>query len=141
MILYTDTSSLAKLYLVEDDSDEVRRLVGAASQVASSSVAYAETRVALARALRDGRLDEGGFQNARHKFEGEWPGIGGVEVSDRILREAGDLGDLHPIRGFDAIHLASAKQVRSLANDQVAFSTADRRLREAAGAEGFPLVP
>jgi len=116
---------------------EMRNLVAAAAQVTTSNVAYAETRVGLARAFRDGRVNEGGFQNARQKFESEWPGIGAVELSDEILHEAGDLGDSYPIRGFDAIHLASAKQVRAISSDEVMFSTADRRLRDAAVAEGF----
>lgn len=137
MILYTDTSSLIKLYLVEDGSAEVRNLVTAATQVTTSKVAYAETRVGLARALRDGRVNRNEFQSARRKFASEWLGIGGVEVSDAILREAGDLGDAYPIRGFDAIHLASAKQVRDQSSEEVFFSTADRRLRDAAVAEDF----
>ena len=137
MILYADTSSLAKLYLLENGSAEVRNLILAAPQVTTSEVAYAETRVALARALRDSRLDQAGFQYARQKFEGEWPAFGAIKVGDGILREAGDLGDLYPIRGFDAIHLASAKQVRAISSDEVMFSTADRRLRDAAVAEGF----
>jgi len=137
LILYTDTSSLIKLYLAEDGSAEMRNLVAAATQVTTSNVAYAETRVGLARAFRDGRVNVSGFQNARGKFESEWPGIGAVELSDGILRAAGDLGDSYPIGGFDAIHLASAKQVRTLSSDEVMFSTADRRLRDAAVAESF----
>ena len=141
MILYADTSSLFKLYLVEAGSAEVEIAVAAATQVASSKVAYAETRVALARAFRGGRLNQVELQSARRKFESEWPGMGAVEVSDEILREAGDLGDLYPIRGFGAIHLSSAKQVRAPSSDEVAFSTADRRLRDAAIAEGFSVEP
>jgi uncharacterized protein len=137
LILYLDTSSLIKLYLAEDGSAETRNLVAVATQVTTSNVAYAENRVGLARAFRDGRISGSGFQNARQKFESEWLGIAVVELNNEILREAGDLGDLHPIRGFDAIHLASANQIRALSSDEVQFSTADRRLRDAAVAEGF----
>ncbi len=122
---------------MEDGSAEIRNLVVSATHVTASNVAYAETRVGLARALRDGRLNGGGLQNARQKFESEWPGMGVVELNDEILHEAGDLGDVYPIRGFDAIHLASAKQVREQSSREVQFSTADRRLRDAAVAEGF----
>lgn len=137
MIVYADTSTLAKLYLLEDGSVEIRNLVAAASATTTSVVAYAETRVAMARAFRNGRLDERGLETARQKFEAEWPTTPTVEVSNEILREAGDLGDRYPIRGFDAIHLASAKQVLSLGEDEIVFSTADQRLRQAAIAEGF----
>jgi predicted nucleic acid-binding protein len=141
LILYADTSSLFKLYLAEEGSSEVRAAAVSASQIATSVVAYAETRIALARALREGRLDRRGFATARGKFEIEWSAIGAIDVTDEILGESGDLGDLYPIRAFDAIHLASAKQVRALARNEVGFSSADGRLRDAAVAEGFALAP
>ena len=137
MILYVDTSSLAKLYLLEDGSAEMRASALAAEQVTSSRIAHVETRVALARALRDRRIDEQALRDARRKFEVEWASLAALEVSDAILQQAGDLGDRHPIRALDAIHLASAEQVRALNQREVRFSTADRRLRDAAVAEGF----
>ena len=56
MTLYVDTSSLIKLYVTEAGSDRVRQLVGKASVVATSVVAYPETRAALARLRREGTL-------------------------------------------------------------------------------------
>ncbi len=49
MTVYLDTSSLVKLYVTEAGTDVVEQLVGDASVVATSVVAYAETRAALAR--------------------------------------------------------------------------------------------
>ena len=60
-----------------------------------------------------------------------------IDVSNMIVERAGDLADRYLIRGFDAIHLASAQQVRELNAGEVQFSTADRRLGDAAVAEGF----
>ena len=56
MILYLDTSSLVKLYVEEGGSEEVRRDIHQASLVATSCVAYAEARAALARQHREGGL-------------------------------------------------------------------------------------
>ena len=53
MTLYLDTSSLVKLYVTESGSKVVRQLVGDANVVATSVVAYAETRAALARLRRE----------------------------------------------------------------------------------------
>lgn len=53
MTLYLDTSSLVKLYVTESGSDVVRQLVGGAKVVATSVVAYPETRAALARLRRE----------------------------------------------------------------------------------------
>ena len=48
MTLYLDTSSLVKLYVSETGSDAIRQLVAGATVVATSVVAYVETRAALA---------------------------------------------------------------------------------------------
>ena len=62
-----------------------------------------------------------------------------LEVTHEIAREAGDLGDRYVIRGFDAVHLASATKLRTSTKSDVGFMTADRRLRDAAVAEGFSI--
>jgi uncharacterized protein with PIN domain len=54
--LYVDTSSLVKLYVTEAGSEVVRQLVGGATVVATSVVAYTETRAALARLRRERAL-------------------------------------------------------------------------------------
>ena len=54
MTVYLDTSSLVKLFLEESGSDQVRALVADATAIATSVVAYAETRAALARRRRNG---------------------------------------------------------------------------------------
>jgi hypothetical protein len=74
------------LYLVEEGSADMRASALAADQVTSSKVAYVETRVALARALRDRRIDGQVLAEARRKFEEEWVGLAAIEVSDAILR-------------------------------------------------------
>lgn len=53
MTLYLDTSSLVKLYVTEAGSAEVHQLVGDANVVATSVVAYADMRAALARLRRE----------------------------------------------------------------------------------------
>ena len=73
MTLYVDTSSLVKLYVTEAGSDVVRQLVGGANLVATSVVAYAETRAALARLRREGALTGSNFTSARREFEDQWP--------------------------------------------------------------------
>ena len=52
MILYIDTSALVKLYAKEAGTAEVQRAVAKAEQIATSLIAYVETRSALARKYR-----------------------------------------------------------------------------------------
>jgi hypothetical protein len=50
---------------------------------------------------------------------------------------AGDFAERHGLRGFDALHLVAALDLRSAAGPEVLFSTADERLREAVRKEGL----
>jgi len=140
LILYLDTSCLSKLYLIEDGSHEVEAAVLDAERLVSSRIAYAETRVALARAWRNGRIDDAVFSAAKSEFEDSWQTVFVVEVTPAIVRDAAELGDKHPLRGFDAVHLASAVDFRIGEVRVVSFMTADRRLRDAASAEGFQVA-
>jgi len=137
MILYADSSSLAKLYIEEEGSAETKEATRRAQRVVSSLVAYAELRAALARARSNTRINEDEFRLARARLDADWRAMLVIDVSNMIVERAGDLADRYLIRGFDAIHLASAQQVRELNAGEVQFSTADRRLGDAAVAEGF----
>lgn len=56
MILYLDTSALVKLYVEEPLSQELTVAVTEAEAVATSLIAYTESRAAFARARREARL-------------------------------------------------------------------------------------
>jgi predicted nucleic acid-binding protein len=88
MTLYLDTSSLVKLYVVEPGSESVRRLVDAATIVATSSIAYTETRAALARRRREHMLRPKAFASAKKNFENEWPSMH-LAAFVEVAREAG----------------------------------------------------
>jgi uncharacterized protein len=131
--LYLDTSSLIKLYVAERGSDEVRQLVGEAAIVATSLVAYAEARAALARLKRDGLLKAWAFASAKRQFEEQWPAYMTVEVTPSVCREAGDFAERYGLRGFDSLHLASFAEVaRAAGVRDIAFSSFDDRLNAAA---------
>jgi predicted nucleic acid-binding protein len=57
VILYIDTSALVKLYAKEAGTTEVQRAVAKAEQIATSLIAYVETRSALARKYRLEQVD------------------------------------------------------------------------------------
>jgi hypothetical protein len=58
-----------------------------------------------------------------------------VELEDQILFLARYLIQRHPLRGFDAVHLASAVGLKSALNEDIVFAAADERLLRAAEAE------
>ena len=55
-----------------------------------------------------------------------------------LARRAGDLAEQHGLRGYDAVHLASAEAV---ADPDTVFVAADARLLDAAGALGVMAAP
>ena len=133
MTLYLDTSSLVKLYVTETGSAVVRRLVSEANVVATSVVAYAETRAALARLRREGALTASKAAAAKREFEEQWPAYLTLEATDALCRAAGELAERHGLRGFYSIHLASFAEVaRRAGTADTQFSSFDDRLNQAA---------
>ena len=135
MTLYLDTSSLVKLYIAEPGSDAVRSLVNQATVVATSGIAYPETRAALARRRRERALRPAAFAMATRAFEDDWPRYLAVDVSASICREAGELAERFRLRGYDAVHLASYLEIARRAGlAETRFSSYDERLNRAARA-------
>lgn len=133
MTLYLHTSSLVKLYVAGPGSDVVRQLVGDATVVATSVVAYAETRAALARLRRERALTRLKFASAKRKFDEQWPTYLAVEVNESLCRAAGALAEKYRLRGFDSIHLASFSEIARTAGIKgTRFSSFDDRLNRAA---------
>ncbi len=131
MILYLDTSALVKLYVEETGTAEVVSWVDAATVVATSRVAFAEARAAFARHRREGGFTPGLWRKAVAILDDDWSRYAIVEVTDGVVRSAGQLADRHALRGFDAIHLASALELRGDQNE-VRFGCFDDRLSLAA---------
>ena len=138
MILYLDTSSLVKLYVDEVHSEAVHRWVRVADVSATSRVAYPETLAALARRRREGDLDEASFQRVTDAFRSQWLNFAIVNLNEVA---AGELAIAHALRGFDAIHLAAALDLRRQTEGvAVTFSAFDVRLIQAARAEMFQVM-
>jgi predicted nucleic acid-binding protein len=133
MTLYLDTSSLVKLFVEEAGSQDVRELVAQATVVATSVVAYAETRAALARLRRSGDLSAAALGAVKRQFESQWSALLTIDVTAAIGREAGELSERYALRGFDALHLASfAAIARRAGVPDTRFSSYDLALNKAA---------
>lgn len=141
MIAYLDTSAIVKLYVVEEGSPAARRLVDTARVVATSKVAYAEARAAFARGYREGILQPTAYELIVGSFAADWPKYLRLEVSDEVLYLAGSLAEKHALRGFDAIHLASALILARQARQPLVVGCWDARLRTAARACELEVMP
>ncbi len=135
MILYLDTSSLVKLYVDEDCSEIVREWVEEAEAVATSRVTYPEALSAFTRRWNRGDLTDEEMSLARESFAGDWPVFILLPVHER---RAGGFVIEHLLRGFDAVHLAAAKDLSELfPSEEVVFSSFDAALLRAARSEGL----
>ncbi len=136
--IYLDTSALVKLYVVEAGREVTFQAVEDAEGLATSTVAYAEARAAFARKVRIGDLSEAGHRQAISDLDADWRGFVRISVSNLVAHSAGGMAGRYALRGFDAIHLASA----SLLHERLVglkFLAFDTRLVEAARAASVPV--
>ena len=134
-MIYLDTSALIKRFVNEKGSPLVQSLVTERPPVATAKIAYAEIFAGFARKLREGHLSKTLHTLACRQFERDWQSYLRVELQDDILYLARDLIQRHPLRGFDAVHLASALSLKNALTEEITFAAADGRLLRAAGAE------
>ncbi len=137
MILYLDTSALVKIYVQEVGSLDVRRQSVEAEAIATSRIAYAEARAALARKHREHGLSRKDYRSVIEDLDQDWENYFIVDVSDSVVRFAGILAEKHALRGADAIHLASSVTLGKQASRSVMFFCFDKRLALAARKEGL----
>jgi predicted nucleic acid-binding protein len=137
VILYLDTSSLVKLYVPESGSEMIRALVADATSVVTSRIACPEFYSAITRRYNSKDITKKNFDYLCAAFTTDWQRIYALDF-DEIA--AGKLVCKHGLRGADAIHLASAMQLVKCGDSlDIVFSSADRKLNEAADKEGFAL--
>lgn len=137
-LVYFDTSALVKLCVLETGSPLAVALWRRADAVVTSRIADAEVRSVLGAAERIGRLDAAPAGQARARWDELWPSLATIEVTAEVAALSGDLADRRPLRAGDALHLASALQLRDA--DPV-FAAWDRGLAAAAHAEGLTVLP
>ena len=137
MNLYLDTSALVKLYVFEKGTKDVQSDVKRARMVATSSAAYPEARAAFARREREGGISADDLRCIVQDLDGDWGSFVVVELTSRVALLAGELAERYALRGFDAVHLASALEFGQLTGLMPGFSCYDVKLTEAAITEGL----
>ena len=139
MNAYVDASALVKLVLDERESDDTAASWVEIDEPYASLVEYVELRAALAAAQRAGRQLRSGMTGTEAAMRETWEEVTPVYFDEAVARTAGALAERHQLRALDAIHLASALLVAG--SDRFAFLSFDVRLRAAAAAEGFVVLP
>jgi predicted nucleic acid-binding protein len=135
--LYFDTSALIKLIVVEAGSDHAAELWDS-YPAAASVLAYPEARAALAAARRVKRLTARAHDRAVAELDVLNAELMIVVVDEALAQRAGELADERALRGYDAVHLASAL---ALDPGETTLVTWDHDLSDAAVGAGLGVAP
>lgn len=137
---YFDTSALIKAFLVEVGTDTTKRLLLRGGLSATATITYAEMFSGFSRKKREAGLSLNQYHSACKEFDSYWPSCVQVELTKDILTRARTLMQRHPLRAFDAIHLASALSLTQDLGESLTIIAADDRLLRAAEAEDIVTI-
>lgn len=124
---YIDTSAVVKLIRAEDETPALRAFLLTVQELVSSSLVMTE-------AVRAARREDPDLVPFAESTVDSLSML--VDVDRPLLREAALVGS-PTLRSLDAIHLATAQQLRP---DVVGLITYDLRLEEAASASGMTVA-
>jgi uncharacterized protein len=141
VILYLDTSALVKLYAKEAGGTAVHRAVATSEHIATSLIAYVETRSALARKHRLDKIGGAALQRHKREFERDWARLNRLPLDVTTVRRAAELAEQHRLRAYDAVHLATVDLLQAAVRAPVTFACFDNGLNEAAFRLGLKLLP
>ena len=97
-----------KLVVIEDGSELAAELWATRHRAVASILSYPEGRAALAAARRARRLSSSAHNRALEDFEATHSELLVIGVHTALARHAGELAEDLELRGYDAVHLASA---------------------------------
>ena len=140
MNLYAETSAVLSWLLEEGRGNEARQALARADRVFTSDLTLIECDRVLHRAAATGRLDEAAaseIRTAAATASAYWT-LCAIDVE--VVEAARRRFPQEPVRSLDAIHLATALAVRSMAPDACVLSL-DDRVRGNSLALGFDVVP
>lgn len=133
MIVYLDTSALVKLYIAEQHSSLLRVFVKEEAQVLGTSlIARPEFSASIAKGVRTGMIWKNVAALALERFRTEWQDLQILSLTEENIATADTLAWTYNMRGFDAIHLATALHWQDSLNLAVTLVTFDQRLWQAA---------
>jgi uncharacterized protein len=141
MIAYLDASALVKRYVAEAGSAEVGGLIGRAEVAGTAIISRAEVAAAMAKAVRMRLLPRDKAASALEVFNGEWESLVRLQMTEVLLYRAASLAWDHGLRGYEAVHLASALFWQDMLGSAVTVACYDRQLWGAAKANGLIVWP
>jgi uncharacterized protein len=128
VILYLDSSAIVKQYVIETGSAEVREAVARSDISGTSVISRAEVVATFRKTVRTGVLREKEAAKLRRAFDRGWPDLVRTRVTERLIHHASTLAWAHGLRGYDAVHLASAAAWQQALGQPVTVASFDKAL-------------
>lgn len=141
MIVYLDASALVKRYVAEAGSAKVASLIGDAQAIGTAVVSCVEVAAAFAKAARVGLVTREAALAALKAFNTDWEHLVRLQFGEPLAARAGTLAWEHGLRGYDAVHLATALFWRETLGEAITVATYDRELWRGAQASGLTPWP
>ena len=138
MIRFFDTSAFVKRYVDEPGSAMVRAALRTHT-IAVARATFAEAAAAVARASRLGVMNDAQRDVILDRLPVDFSRLSVIEMRRAVVERVPTLVTRYPLRGYDAIQLASALTLRQTGL-AVEVWCADGVLLEAAAAEGCHVV-
>ena len=141
MILYLDTSALVKRHIQEMGTNDVISWMRAAQTIGMSVITRAEAAAAFARMVRMSVIDKPTAESLLSEFRQHWPQYIRLRVTEITIARADAMAWEMGLRGYDAVHLASAVMWQEALQAPVTMVAYDRPLWEAAAQIGLRVLP
>ncbi|MFH1043482.1 MAG: type II toxin-antitoxin system VapC family toxin [Pseudomonadota bacterium] len=141
MIVYLDASALVKRYVAEAGSAAVGKLIDQAEALGTSVISRAEVSAAFAKAVRVKFVARDAAATAMKLFAADWTHFIRLQLTETLAARAASLAWEHGLRGYDAVHLATALVWHETLGQPVLVATFDRQLWQAAQATGLIAWP
>jgi len=141
MIVYLDASALIKRYVAETGSAAVGKLIDQAEALGTSVISRAEVSAAFAKAVRLKFVTRDAAASAMKQFAADWPHFIRLQLTENLVARAASLAWEQGLRGYDAVHLATALVWHETVGQAVYVATFDRQLWQGAQATGLIAWP
>jgi predicted nucleic acid-binding protein len=135
--VYFETSALVKLFLEEPGAEDARDLWDEADLVSVALIAYPEARSAFASAQRARRISIAELEGAKRKLDRLWTQTQVIDLDEAVAMSAGDIAESFELRGYDAVHLATALMLQ---DGSLVVATWDADLRRACLEAELPIA-
>ena len=140
MTLYAETSAVLAWLFGETRGPVALAALRKSDRVFASELTFIESHRAIHAAVATGRLGRAHGDEAREQLESETVSWIVHDFSTEITRRARRGFPREPVRALDALHLATAIEIRAF-RPGLSLLSYDRRVRENAALLGFEVVP